>query len=63
MEQTIETISDTIEAHGLGYAIEVGTLEPGDVDDPKAAELIKTAYDAMRALKQMADTKGVPNNV
>lgn len=50
-EEAIETLVETYEAHGLGYAIEVQTLASGDVEDEEIAGLIKQAYEAIRKLK------------
>ena len=53
-EASIETISENIEAHGLAYAIETGTLSPGELEDEELSALVKQASDAMRKLKDVA---------
>lgn len=51
---SIEIIEEMIEAHGLAYAIETGTLTPGSLEDEELSALVKQASDAMRKLKMVA---------
>lgn len=52
--ESIETIVEVIEAHGLAYAIETGTLSPKSLEDEELSALVKQAFEAMRKLKTVA---------
>lgn len=52
--ESIETIEEIIEAHGLAYAIETGTLSPESLEDEELSSLVKQAFDAIRKLKTIA---------
>lgn len=53
MEDSLQTVRQAIDAHGLGYAIQTGGLTPEEVSDEKLSQLIKVASDAMREIERM----------
>lgn len=52
--ESVERLKEVYEAYGLGYAIEVQTLEASDLPDEEIAGLVKQAGDALQKLKYLA---------
>lgn len=53
MNNSIETIKEAIDAWGLGYAIQTGSLSKDDVEDEQLSQLIETARVAMKEIERM----------
>jgi hypothetical protein len=50
-EEDIEKLQEVVDAYGLGYAIQTGSLNADDIKNTRLSELIYKAYEAMKEIE------------